>query len=105
MIIIHGKIKHDLGCKQLKRRIIYRTTHIACWVMLIALLLELLAFAVWDMRDFVLLGCTLAAGLIMAAANAFSKACPFCNRPLPVHAFKKPCTCACEFCGKEVNIV
>ena len=89
----------------MKRRIIYRATHIACWVMLIALLLELLAFAVWDMRDFVLLGCTLAAGLIMAAANAFSKACPFCNRPLPVHAFKKPGTCTCEFCGKEVNIV
>ena len=39
--------------------------------MLIALLLELLAFAVWDMRNFVLLGCTLAAGLIMAGAQRF----------------------------------
>jgi len=41
----------------------------------------------------------------MAAANAFSIACPFCNRPLPVHAFRKPGACTCEFCGKEVSIV
>lgn len=89
----------------MKRQIIYRTTHIACRVLLVAFLLELLAFAVWDMRNFVLLGCTLAIGLAMAAANAFSIACPFCNRPLPVHAFRKPGACTGEFCGKEVSIV
>ena len=58
-----------------------------------------------DMRNFVLLGFTLAIGLAMAAANAFSVACPFCNRPLPKHAFRKPGACICEFCGKEVSIV
>lgn len=93
------------GCKELKRRIIYRATRIACGVLLVAFLLELLAFAVWDMRNFVLLGCTLAAGLILAAANAFSLACPFCNRPLPGKAFKQSGKHTCEFCGKEIDIL
>ena len=57
------------------------------------------------MRNFVLLGFTLAIGLAMAAANAFSIACPFCNRPLPKHAFRKPGACTGEFCSKEVSIV
>ena len=93
------------GCKELKRRIIYRATRIACGVLLAAFLLELLAFAVWDMRNFVLLGCTLVAALILAAANAFSLACPFRNRPLPGKAFKQPGKHTCEFCGKEIDIV
>lgn len=89
----------------MKRRLVYRVIGIACRVSLVVLLLELLAFAVWDMRNFVLLGCTLAVGLIMAAANAFSIACPFCNRPLPGKAFKQPGKHTCEFCGKEIDIV
>lgn len=45
------------------------------------------------------------AAFVAVVCELFSIACPFCNRPLPVHAFKKPGACTCEFCGKEVNIV
>lgn len=89
----------------MKRRLVYRVTEIACRVLLIALLLSNLVYLVWGWGNSALSWCILAVGLVSAAANAFSIACPFCNRPLPGKAFKQPGKHTCEFCGKEIDIV